>query len=89
MIVMIIIHIEQKKAVVTSAVLFLFFVVLSILGILSLYTYVSHAAEVLFLHVMYLFTVSHMFLTCIVCVVLSLHCGCCKFNIHLMVGHIH
>ena len=46
MIVTIVIHFERKKAIVTSGVMFLFFLVLFIFGILSFYTYVSQAVGV-------------------------------------------
>jgi len=46
LIVTVVIYNEQKKAVVTSGVMFLFFLILSVFGILSLYSYVSRAAGV-------------------------------------------
>jgi len=46
MIVMLIIDLEQKKSIVTSGVMFMFFLVLSIFGILSFYTHISQAAGV-------------------------------------------
>jgi len=42
----VIIYYEQKKAVVTSGVMFLFFLILSALGILSFYTHISQAVGV-------------------------------------------
>ena len=46
MIVALIIYLEQKKAIVTSGVLFLMFLVLSVFGLLSLYTHILHALKV-------------------------------------------
>ena len=46
MMVLLIIDLEQKKSIVTSGVMFMFFLVLSIFGILSCYTHISQAAGV-------------------------------------------